>query len=431
MNHGIDRRSALLGGASALGALALGPSSAHAAVKLLASRPLPRQDAPRTLLVLQLAGGNDGLSTIVPYADDAYHAARPTTAIGKDKVLAIDDYRGFSPELKRLRERYDAGQLAVIQGAGYPDPIRSHFKSFDVWHAADPRGRAIPEGWLGRLARVAFEESTNPNLTVHVGGAVPYSLHSATHPPVSFATPTGYRWAGTENEQAALEEAARRDTYGNEMPPDDRLSRGAKDDPSQEPEETNLEFLRQILADGQSSSEAIRRAAASYRTPVDYPTDVLGAALHDIAALVNGDVGSRILSCELGGFDTHTDLSARHARLMNQLDAALGAFLVDLERSDAGRNCVVMVFSEFGRRVAENGARGNDHGTAAPMFLAGPAVKGGLHGEYPSLTDLDAGDLKFTVDFRAVYATVIERWFGVKHQRVLGKHFELLPLLSA
>jgi uncharacterized protein (DUF1501 family) len=420
----LDRRQVLARGAAALGAFALATDRAHAAVELIASRPLALEGAPRSLLVLQLSGGNDGLSTIVPYADDAYRAARPAIAMGASEVLRIDDYRGFHPALTQLRSRYDAGTLAIVEGVGYPDPIRSHFKSFDVWHAADPAGRSVPEGWLGRLARAACEGSTDPNLCVHVGGRVPYSLQSATHPPVSFATPTGYRWAGTESERAAFESSAELETYGGEKPPDDRNAKG------DERELSNLEFLRRVLADGQSSSERIRRAAASYRTPIEYPADALGAALRDIAALIHGDVGSRILSCELGGFDTHTDLPGRHPRLMRQLDAALGAFLADLERSEAARQCVVMAFSEFGRRVAENGARGNDHGAAAPLFVAGPAVRGGLYGAHPSLTDLDEGDLRFTTDFRRVYATLIESWFGVKHQRVLGKHFELLPLLT-
>ena len=425
----LDRRQLLARGAAAVGGFALAQDRALAAVKLVASHALPSQ-APRSLLVLQLSGGNDGLSTIVPYADDAYYAARRTTAIPAAEVLRIDDYRGFHPALEQLRARYDAGQLAIVEGAGYPEPVRSHFKSFDVWHAADPEGRSVPEGWLGRLARAAFEGATDPNLCVHVGGRVPYALQSATHPPVSFATPTGYRWAGSASEREAFERAAELETYGGEMPPDDRGGRGAGAKAAAERELTNLEFLRQVLADGQSSSERIRRAAASYRTPVEYPADALGAALRDIAALIHGDVGSRILSAELGGFDTHTDLLTRHPRLLRELDGALGAFLADLERSEAGRQCTVLVFSEFGRRVAENGARGSDHGAAAPLFVAGPAVRGGLYGAHPSLTDLDEGDLRFTTDFRRVYATLIEGWFGVKHQRVLGKHYELLPLLT-
>lgn len=428
MQH-FDRRQVLARGATVLGGFALAQDRALAAVKLVASRELP-MEAPRSLLVLQLSGGNDGLSTIVPYADDAYHAARRTTAIESAEVLKIDDYRGFHPALVELRRRYDAGQLAIVEGAGYPEPVRSHFKSFDVWHAADPDGRSVPEGWLGRLARAAFEGATDPNLCVHVGGRVPYSLQSSTHPPVSFATPTGYRWAGSPSEREAFEHAAELETYGGELPPDDRDGRRAGAKAQAQRQLSNLEFLRQVLADGQSSSERIRRAAASYRTPVEYPSDALGTALRDIAALIHGDVGSRILSAELGGFDTHTDLPARHPRLLRELDGALGAFLTDMDRSEAGRQCAVLVFSEFGRRVAENGARGNDHGAAAPLFVAGPRVRGGLYGAHPSLTDLDEGDLRFTTDFRCVYATLIESWFGVKHQRVLGKHFELLPLLA-
>jgi uncharacterized protein (DUF1501 family) len=416
MHSRLDRRRALLAGLSGLGAFALGGR-----VPLRASPALPVRGARRTLVVLQLAGGNDGLSTVVPCGDDAYYATRKQTSIPASEVLRLDDYRGLDPRLVRLRERYEAGRLAIVEGAGYPDPIRSHFKSFDVWHTADARGRGVPEGWLGRLARAAFEGEADPNLCVHVGGSVPYSLASQTHPPVAFATPTGYRWAGSEAERAAFEASARQATFGSEMEPQ-------RDAPPQA-EESNLEYLRRVLADGQSSSEAVRRAAARYRTPVEYPGDALGATLRDLAALIEGDVGSRILSAELGGFDTHTDVVNRHANLMRTLDAALGAFLADLERSEAGRDTVVLVFSEFGRRVAENGSRGNDHGTAGPMFVVGSIVKGGLYGEHPSLTDLDDGDLRFTTDFRRVYATLIEDGFGVKHQRVLGKHYERLPLL--
>lgn len=419
MHAHLDRRRALLAGLSTLGAFSLAPR-ALGAPSLFASRPLPVRGARRTLVVLQLAGGNDGLSTVVPYGDDAYYKARKQTSIPADEVLKLDDYRGLDPRLVRLRAQYDAGHLAIVEGAGYPDPIRSHFKSFDVWHTADARGRGVPEGWLGRLARAAFEGETNPNLCVHVGGAVPYSLTSQSHPPVAFATPTGYRWAGTEAERAAFDAAARQATYGNEMEPE----RERESDP-----DSNLEFLRGVLSDGQSSSEAVRRAAAAYRTDVEYPDDALGATLRDLAALIEGDVGSRILSAELGGFDTHTGVVGRHATLMRTLDAALGAFLEDLERSEAGRDTVVLVFSEFGRRVKENGSGGNDHGTAGPVFVAGPAVKGGLYGAHPSLTDLDEGDLKFTTDFRRVYATLIDGWFGVKHQRVLGKHYKPLPLV--
>ncbi len=431
MQPDLDRRRAVLGGLSALAGVAFASRGAHAAVSLLASRPLRLEEEPRTLLVLQLAGGNDGLSTIVPHGDDAYYRARPRLAIDREKILRLDEYRGLNPDLARLRAHYEAGHVAIVEGAGYPDPIRSHFKSFDVWHAADPRGRTLPEGWLGRLARVVGSGPASPNLQVHVGSSVPYSLHSTTHPPISFVTPDGYRWAGSSSEVEAFEEAgAMAPQAGQPRQPAPAKGSGSRptDAPAQS-QEPALAFLRQVLSDGQASSEAIRRAAARYRTRIEYPDDALSAALRDIAALVNGDVGSRILSCELGGCDTHTVLANRHARLMQQLDAALSAFLEDLERSEAGRRCVVLVFSEFGRRVTENGSRGNDHGTAGPMLVAGHAVKGGLYGRHPALDDLDDGDLRFTTDFRSVYATVIERWFGARHELVLSQRFELLPFL--
>jgi uncharacterized protein (DUF1501 family) len=194
---------------------------------------------------------------------------------------------------------------------------------------------------------------------------------------------------------------------------------------------SNLDYLRQVLADGQASSAAVRRAAAQYSTDIEYPSTPLGAALHDVAALIGGDVGSRILSVEHTGFDTHDNQSGRHRGLMRSLDMSLGAFLADLEGSEAGRETIVLVFSEFGRRVKENGAQGTDHGVAAPVLVAGPGVQGGLFGEHPSLTELDDGDLSHTTDFRSVYGTVIERWFGADSERVLGGSFPSLDLLQA
>ncbi|MFM7298726.1 MAG: DUF1501 domain-containing protein, partial [Planctomycetota bacterium] len=191
--------------------------------------------------------------------------------------------------------------------------------------------------------------------------------------------------------------------------------------------ESSLDFLRRVLADGQSSSEQVRRAVAAYRTPIEYPTsDALAQSLADVAALVTGGIGSRVISVEMGGFDTHTDERTRHDQLMRTLDAALGPFLDDLGRSAAGRDTLVLMFSEFGRRVAENGARGTDHGVAGPMFAFGHGLKGGLYGKHPSLEKLDDGDLVHTTDFRSVYATAIQRCFGVKPEKVLSAKYPLL-----
>lgn len=412
----MDRRTLLALGAFGAGTLLT--SRAQGAVKLFASQALPAGRLARPLIVLQLSGGNDGLSTVVPYAEDAYHRARPSIAHTKDKVLVLDEYRGLHPELKRLRAAFDKGQLAIVEGVGYPKPNRSHFESYDIWHAADPRGRALGQGWIGRACEKACEGDTNPNLVVHVGANVPYALHSTKHPAATFVNPAAYRWAGGEHETDAYAKAS-----------------GAMDDgaaaekPVRREGESSVEFLRRVMNDGHSSSLAVRRAAARYQTPIEYPrNDALATSLRDVAALVNSDIGSRVLSLELGGFDTHTDQRNRHDNLMRQLDGALGAFLADLGRSERGQAAIVLVFSEFGRRVAENGSRGTDHGVAAPLFVLGQRIKGGLHGKHPSFDKLDAGDLAHTTDFRSVYATLIERCFGIKHEDVLGAKFALAPL---
>jgi len=397
---GFNRRQALLGGAALAGWSVL-PGRARASV----SPPIVGSD--HSLLIVQLAGGNDGLDTVIPYADDAYHAARPTLGRRADEVLVLDRYRGLHPGLRRLAEEYEAGHVALIEGTGYPDPIRSHFSSFDVWHAADRRGRRVSEGWVGRLCGQRFAEVRDSNLVVHVGNDVPYSLHSTTHPPTSFVLARSFRWAGNEREVEAYEEGATTT---------DPAGKGS----------SSLDLLRRALADGQASSSAIRRATAGYDTSVDYPGGSFGSALRDVAGILNGNIGSRIFSVELTGFDTHADEFQRRRILMRQLDAGLGAFLEDMRRTEAGRKLVVMVFSEFGRRVVENGARGTDHGTAAPMIVAGAAVKGGLYGAHPSLTDLEDDELRHTTDFRSVYGTLISKWFGADATAVLGAEYPTL-----
>jgi uncharacterized protein (DUF1501 family) len=402
-----DRRQAL--GLLGLGAFALGASRAHAAVRPCASAHVagggPLAEA-RTLLLVQLSGGNDGLSMVVPHGDDAYHAARPT--LRQEQVLALDDYRGLHPALVELRALFDAGRLAIVEGVGYPEPSRSHFTSFDVWHTADRRGRTAGDGWIGRLCSAAWPTSEAMRV-VHVGGTAPYALHSSTHPPACVATPAGYRWAGDEGGARAYESAG--ETSGEGTP-------------------ASLEFLRKTLADGQASSRAIRAAAARYRPRAEYPNDPFAAALRDVAALAQAGLGTRVFSVELGGFDTHSSQRGRHDALMRRLDAALGAFCADVAGSQASRELVILVYSEFGRRVRENGSRGTDHGVAGPLLLLGEPVAGGLFGRHPSLAQLDEGDLVHTTDFRSIYATVLQGCFGLDHERVLGARYPLLPLLA-
>jgi uncharacterized protein (DUF1501 family) len=397
----IDRRELLACGA--LGALAwpLGAGAGRAGAA-----------NGRTLVLVQLSGGNDGLSTVVPYADDLYRGARPELGIAQGDVHVLDDYRGLNRGLERLFATWEAGKLALIEGVGYPDASRSHFASMDVWHAGDPRGRKAGEGWVGRLVARGLEAPVDPNLVIHVGTEVPYALHSRTHPPASFALPQSYRWVGGEAEVAAYAQAVEEEATADEG------------------SDSSLAYLRSMLRSAQGSSERVRRAAADYRTDVEYPATPLGMALRNVAALLAAEIGTRVFSVELASFDTHTNQRSDHDSLMRTLDGALGAFLEDLGQSEVGRSTVVLAYSEFGRRVKENGTGGTDHGLAGPVLLAGDAVRGGLYGAPASLAELDGGDLTHTTDFRRVYATLIERWFDADSEEVLGAPFEPLDCLE-
>lgn len=410
--HRIHRRDVLRAGGAAGLALGLSPGA-------LALERVVRPDGPPTSLVLvQLGGGNDGLATVVPHGEDALYRARKTTARREKQLLALEEGRGLHPGLKRLHAEYGEGRLAIVEGCGYPEPVRSHFKSYEIWHTARAAGRASGDGWIGRLQEAAFAEAGRPDSVVHLGGRAPYSLHSAAHPPIALASPTGYRWFGDEA------------VYG--MAGEDLCEHApAAEGGRHVGRDAALRALRATLDDATESSARVRRAAAAYRTEVEYPKNPMSAALRDVAALIEGGVGARVYSIAKGGFDTHTNQRQRHDALMTGIDGALGAFMADLGRSEAGRRAVVMVFSEFGRRVAENGSKGHDHGQAAPVLLWGHGVRGGLHGEHPSLEELNRGDLVHTTDFRSVYATLVRGLFGADPVPVLGAEYPELELLRS
>tara|TARA_R110002096_G_scaffold104996_1_gene231203 strand:+ start:17676 stop:18899 length:1224 start_codon:yes stop_codon:yes gene_type:complete len=404
----IQRRQFLTTGAALFGA-ALAPTSIVFGAR--ASRGVDP-----TLVVIQLSGGNDGLSTVVPYADRVYKKARRQTRIAEDDVLKIDERLGLHPSLQRLHNLHASGKLAIVEGVGYPDGIRSHFKSLEVWHTARVRGRVTGPGWLGRLAEGGLKvESPDPELVVHLGQSAPYSVHSSEHPAVALASPTSYRWFG--------------DTPGVEIVCEHQPT--AEPNPATSGRDDALAKMRGVMHDAQASSLEIRAAAARYKPKAEYPRTPFGAQLQDVASLIHGDLGTRVISTSLGGFDTHSNQKGRHDNLMGTLDPALGAFLQDLNGTPEGRSAIVVVFSEFGRRVQENGSRGTDHGMAGPMFVLGHQVKGGLYGKAPSMTELDNGDLKFTTDFRSVYATVLDEGLGVDAKAVLGERYASLGFLGA
>ena len=402
---GWSRRGFLAGG---IGALAGLPAIARAA-------RAPREggdgtadahEPPRTLLVLEISGGNDGLSTIVPYADPLYHAARTRTAIAADQVLKIDETRGMHPNLPKLRELFGERRLAIVEGVGYPEPNLSHFSSADIWHTARATGRASGEGWVGRYLRARHPDDVAVARAVHVGAVLPYALTSSTHPIVHLDTPSAYRWVREAREIAAVAE----------LPPEGTSS--------------EVRDLRSVVRGAQVSSNAIRRAVGTYRPRVAYPEHALAQELRIAAALLQGRIGVEVLSVTHTGYDTHDAQRPRHDALLRELDDSLSAFFADVRGTPAGDRLVVLVFSEFGRRVADNASQGTDHGTAGPIFLLGTPVAGGIYGSPCSLSNLSDGDLVHTTDFRRVYATVLSRWLGVAPADVLGAEYPTLPLFT-
>lgn len=401
----MNRRRFLTRGGALLGAAALATAGPV--------RRRRRGRAPGALVLLQLTGGNDGLSTVVPWSHAVYRGARRKTRLEKDELSELGRGKRLHGALRNLARRWDRGQLAIVESVGYPDMQRSHFASMDVWHAGDPRGRLVGAGWVGRLAASAWAEEDSAELVVHLGREAPYSLWSSVRPPIAISSPTSYRWFGGAPEAG----------YAESSP-------GARDGARHVGRDAALARLRRRLGDARESSRGIRAAALSYTPRARYPRSELGARLHDVAALVHGELGTRVFSLELRGFDTHADQRGTHDRLMATLDEGLGAFLDDLEQSEAGRETVVLAFSEFGRRVRENASGGTDHGKAGPVLLAGPRVRGGFHGRASALTDLDQGDLAPTTDLRQVYAAVVRGLFEADPEAVLGGPFEGLELVD-
>jgi uncharacterized protein (DUF1501 family) len=346
---------------------------------------------------------------LVPASDDAYARARKSTRIAAVDVLALDERVGLHPELGRLRGLYGEGKLALIEGVGYPEPNRSHFRSLDIWHAADPRGRGVEAGWIGRCVQRLPEPG--PLAVVHLGARPPFALHAPRLAPLALTA--GLLRATDPARARALD-----------VPGEAAESPGS-------PEQT-LAHVRALWHQAQDTTATLREALArkgmDARQP-SYPDSAFAQDLRTAAALVHAELGVRVVSLELDGFDTHRDQRARHDRLMRGLDGGLAAFLADLATSAAGREALVLVFSEFGRRVQENASGGTDHGAAGLAAVLGTRVRGGLHGAPPALDALERGDLAFTTDFRRVYAACIRDVFDLAPEDVLGNGFAPLALV--
>ena len=386
------------------------------------------------LVVLQMAGGNDGLNMIVPFADDAYHRARPRLSLPADQILKIDNYVGLNPKLAGLKSLYDEGHVAIVEGVGYPNPNRSHFRSTEIWQTASDADRTLNEGWLGRY----FDNccgGADPTVGVAIGEETPQAFAAKNPTGVTFSRPEQFRFRPSEPDggRMSAEEMLFRqlnETASGEesVAAPDGASVGAINGKTKSDLST-LDFLQRTALDAQLSSDKILAIARKAKSTVTYPQGQLAASLNIVARMIGGGLPTRVYYASQGGFDTHAGQINAHQRLMTEFNDAVTAFVSDLKQQGNFERVLLMTFSEFGRRVQENANGGTDHGAAAPMFVLGGAIKPGLFGKYPSLTDLDHGDLKFNTDFRSVYGTVLDRWLKAPSQTVLGRKFSSLAIV--
>ncbi|HEY3116123.1 MAG TPA: DUF1501 domain-containing protein, partial [Chloroflexota bacterium] len=345
--------------------------------------------------------------TVVPYGMDGYHRVRAAIGIPDGQALQLTDRVALHPKMTKLFQRYQAGQVAIVQGVGYPKPDLSHFRSTDIWNTGVPDAYTR-DGWLADYLAVA--SNPNPLAAVSVTGGLSPALYGrgTTVPAMSsiqayqFRTET--RYPGDRDQRLAYINWV----YGLGYP-------GLE------------EYVAETAAGALSSVQQVQDAAAAYQSPVKYPNFPLANSLKTVAQLISANLGTRVYYVSFGGFDTHSNQPNSQPRLLEGLSDSVDAFLQDLEQMGKADPVLLMTWSEFGRRVQENGSQGTDHGTAAPLFVIGHQVQGGLYGEYPSLTQLDGNkNLKYTVDFRSVYATVIGNWLGIDEQAALGARYDKL-----
>jgi len=406
MNLKLSRRDLLRQGATfiALGVAAPGWLARWATADAQRARKGQQASNDRILIVVQLSGGNDGLNTVIPYTETLYKQLRPTLAIPESEVVPLDERIGLHPAFAKVKPLLEAGQFAIIQGVGYPNPNRSHFRSMEIWQTAHP-DKVEGTGWLGRYLDTLPESAHNPLIGITLGREMPAAMNGrAVSVPCVASLDDLKSLAGEEAE-------ALRAVYTLQ--------------------EQRTASVRTAALKALEAAEMIRAKLGQYRPAVEYPRTPFAQALQQIAQLIAANTGTRVFYCSTGGFDTHAQQARTHATLLQNVAEGLSAFWADLQAMGKADRVLVLAFSEFGRRVAENGSAGTDHGAAAPMFAIGKHVQAGLLGEHPSLRDLQDGDLRFHIDFRSVYAAVLEDWLDADSQAVLGGRFGKVPLIRA
>ena len=370
----------------------------------------------RVLVVLSLSGGNDFLNTLIPYTDPLYKDYRPTLGIPEDQVLALNDKVGYHPSLVEFKQMQEEGQVAVVQGVGYPNPSRSHFRSMDIWHTCEP-DKIGSEGWLGRAIRDMDPNTENVLTGVNFGRGLPRSLAAPGVPVASVGNLATYGvLTGIEEER---DEAL--DVFSRMYAP--AIGAGPV-----------MDYIWETGRSALKGADILKTAPAKYSSTVEYGANPIAQGMRSIAQVHLADLGTRVLytTSPYNAFDTHSTQAGAHARLLSDTSRAVADFRQDMTEHGRGDEVLLLVFTEFGRRARDNGG-GTDHGTGGCCWVIGDRVKGGFYGEYPSLKpgDLeDGGDLLHNVDFRSVYTTILEDWMGLDSKPIVGGSFEKLGFLN-
>lgn len=359
----------------------------------------------KNLVIIQWSGGNDGLNTVVPFHNDLYYKNRPSLAIPKNKVIKITDELGFNPMLGGLKSLYDDGLLTVINNVGYPNPIRSHFRSMDIWHTASDSDKYWQTGWLGRYLDQTKTDYL-PHTALEIDDALVLALKGKYKSGFAASNPAKLRKAANNN---FLRKIAHHHNHDHEE---------------------NVAYLYKTLIDTQSSANYLFQQTKGSKGKGSYPSTRIGKDLFTISKLINKDTNTKIYYVNMSGFDTHATQKNRQDKLLKQYDQAIKAFVKDLEKHQKLDDTLIMTFSEFGRRVKENASRGTDHGTANNVYFMGGKLKNpGIFNEAPNLSNLDNGDLIYSVDFRKIYASVLKNWLGVDPGDVLLNNFKPLDII--
>jgi uncharacterized protein (DUF1501 family) len=413
------RRDFLKTGAFFVSLSLTAPAFITRSAEMLEAAALGAGTGKKILVVVQLSGGNDGLNTVVPFNDPLYATYRPSLALQQSAVLKLNDAIGLNPQMTALKARFDQGQVGVIQNVGYPNPNRSHFRSMDIWHTAEP-ATVGDSGWLGRYldsccSGTGTAASASDIAAWSIGSTLPLALwvEHVVVPTINSVSTFTFKTDGEYPDDRQTKLDSLKSLYAEQASP--RLYD---------------EFIRQVGTDAMTTSNTLATLAKSYTPLATFPTDSFGQNMKTISQLIAADLGTKIFYVSTSGFDTHANQDPIQSTLLGRVANGIDAFLTDMDARGRLDDVLIISFSEFGRRVKENSSGGTDHGTAAPMFVIGKPVKGGVYGDNPDLVNLDQGDLKFKIDFRSVYSSVLGPFLGGDANAILGGNFAGVPFLS-